>query len=329
MSNPKQRGKSQYVQENRNPLARSGPDAGADPGAAADPVAPPPDSEAPTQAHPARSSGLQMRQLPLGWILALVGSLCMLTVIVLLWNNDRRRQLAPQSATAQTSAPTPAAKDSQVLLGAALPVDQQAQPTEPTVAPTAAIPTVSAAPTAAPAVGAGFGGYYDSHGGLSILGAPLSEVLTVNGREIQWFERARAERWPEYAGTPYEVQLGRLGVEYTAGRQFSGQQFFVSQPDLRFFAETGHALGGAFLTFWGQNGGLDIFGLPISEEFDEVLPDGKAYRVQYFERARLELHPEAAGTPYEVQAGLLGTALYRNESRPTTIQPVPTPVPLP
>ncbi|NTW98125.1 MAG: hypothetical protein HGB28_06190, partial [Oscillochloris sp.] len=96
-----------------------------------------------------------------------------------------------------------------------------------------------------------------------------------------------------------------------------------------FFAETGHSLGGAFLTFWAQNGGIDVFGLPISEEFDEVLPDGRTYRAQYFERARLELHPEAGGSPYEVQSGLLGAALYRNDSRPNTIQPVPTAVPLP
>jgi len=28
--------------------------------------------------------------------------------------------------------------------------------------------------------------------------------------------------------------------------------------------------------------------------------------VQYFERARLELHPELAGTAYEIQLGQLG-----------------------
>lgn len=60
-----------------------------------------------------------------------------------------------------------------------------------------------------------------------------------------------------------------------------------------------------------------------------MLADGFAYRVQYFERARLEYHPQYAGTPYEVQLGLLGTALLRNEARPDTVQPVPTRVPLP
>jgi hypothetical protein len=268
-----------------------------------------------------------MNRSLLGWIIGLIGVLALLAILIMLWATGGLRLPGSQVAAAPTRelifAATPtAAEGSQVLLGESLPSAQQ-------VAPTTDIPAVGAAPGGSPAVGAAFGSYYDAHGGLRILGAPLSEVLTVNGREIQWFERARVERWPEYAGTPYEVQLGRLGVEYTAGRQFSNQQFFVGQPNMRFFAETGHALGGAFLTFWEQNGGLDVFGLPISEEFDEVLPDGKAYRVQYFERARLELHLEVADPLYQVQAGLLGTALYRNESRPETIQPVPTTVPLP
>ncbi len=37
--------------------------------------------------------------------------------------------------------------------------------------------------------------------------------------------------------------------------------------------------------------------------------------VQYFERARFELHPELAGTPYEVQLGHLGVAALEAEGR--------------
>lgn len=174
-----------------------------------------------------------------------------------------------------------------------------------------------------------FAAFYNDRGGVRLLGNPISAPIEVNGRAIQWFERARLEYWPELAGTPYEVQLGRLGAEYTTGRAFPTQSYFVSRPDLRFFPETGHAVGGRFLAFWEQNGGLPTFGLPISEEFDEVLPDGRTYRVQYFERARLEYHPELAGSPDEIQLGLLGAALYQNESRPSGIPPVPTQVPLP
>ncbi len=35
--------------------------------------------------------------------------------------------------------------------------------------------------------------------------------------------------------------------------------------------------------------------------------------MQYFERARLELHPELAGTPYAVQIGHLGVQVLQPE----------------
>jgi hypothetical protein len=191
------------------------------------------------------------------------------------------------------------------------------------------IPPVGSPPGFAPPVGAQFEGYYYTRGQERVFGRPLTAAEPVNGRMVQWFERARLEHWPEYAGTPYEVQLGLLGKEYTEGRPFSYQGYFVSNQGMRYFPETGYAVGGVFLRFYDEYGGLDIFGLPISEEFDEVLPDGRAYRVQYFQRARMEYHPEHMGTPDEVQLGLLGTALYRNEPRPSTTQPVPTEVPMP
>jgi hypothetical protein len=192
------------------------------------------------------------------------------------------------------------------------------------------------APTAIPGasfgqavVGPRFAGFYGQRDGLRLLGNPLGPPTFVNGREVQWFERARLEHWPEHAGTPYEVQLGRLGAEYTAGREFSRQTYFGSRPDLRYFPETGHGVGGVFLSFYDRYGGLDTFGYPISEEFDEVLADGRAYRVQYFERARLEYHADLAGTENEVQLGLLGSALYRQDPRPSGVQPAPTPLPMP
>jgi hypothetical protein len=193
----------------------------------------------------------------------------------------------------------------------------------------AGVPPVGALAYAPPEVSPRFAGYYEMMGGVRIFGLPLAAPEVVNGREVQWFERARLEHWPEFAGTPFEVQPGLIGREFTEGRSFARQTFFVGTPDLRFVPETGHGLGGRFLQFWESHGGTQVFGFPISEEFDEVLPDGRAYRVQYFERARMEYHPEFAGTPDEVQLGLLGLALYRGEPRPTTVQPVPTPVPLP
>jgi hypothetical protein len=54
-----------------------------------------------------------------------------------------------------------------------------------------------------------------------------------------------------------------------------------------------------------------MFGYPISKEFEERNPDtGEVYKVQYFERARFEWHPENQGTPYAVLLGRLGAQLY-------------------
>lgn len=178
-------------------------------------------------------------------------------------------------------------------------------------------------------VGPRFAEYYRANGGMRSFGMPLGDPIIVNGREIQWFERARLEYWPEFAGSAFEVQPGLLGIEYTSNRIFPRQEFFASRPDLQYFPETGQALGGAFLNYWQANGGLARFGWPISPEFEEAFPDGAVYQVQYFQRARLEYHPEFAGTPDEVMVGLLGTALLQRDARPQTVPPAPTAVPLP
>ena len=82
-----------------------------------------------------------------------------------------------------------------------------------------------------------------------------------------------------------------------------------------YFAQTGHSLSGAFLSYWRANGGLEIFGYPVSEEITEVsATDGRPYTVQYFERNRFELHPENAGTSFEVLLGLLGRDLTRGRT---------------
>ncbi|MFN8515759.1 MAG: hypothetical protein U0232_09985 [Thermomicrobiales bacterium] len=79
------------------------------------------------------------------------------------------------------------------------------------------------------------------------------------------------------------------------------------EPTQVYFRETGHYLGGEFLIYWKARGGLASYGYPISEELREVnQADGKEYTVQYFERARLEYHPENQGTEYVVLLGLMG-----------------------
>jgi spore germination protein len=92
---------------------------------------------------------------------------------------------------------------------------------------------------------------------------------------------------------------------------------FVSTRYVWYVRETGHSLQGAFLNYWNTHGGAAIFGYPLTEEFVEVSAiDGRAYTVQYFERNRFEYHPEARGTAYEVQLGLLGVQVLQNRFFP-------------
>ena len=85
----------------------------------------------------------------------------------------------------------------------------------------------------------------------------------------------------------------------------------VAQADSRTFTETGKTVQGKFLAYWNAHGGLSQIGLPVSDEMRDVSnTDGKTYTVQYFERAVLEMHPEYAGSPYEVLGSLLGVHYY-------------------
>ncbi|GIV96932.1 MAG: peptidase S8 [Herpetosiphonaceae bacterium] len=86
-----------------------------------------------------------------------------------------------------------------------------------------------------------------------------------------------------------------------------------ADPSIAYFPETGHTLRGAFKSFWEQNGGLEVFGFPISEEFSEQTAEG-TYIVQYFERERFEYHPENA-PPYHVLLGRLGDTVLLDQGR--------------
>jgi hypothetical protein len=67
-----------------------------------------------------------------------------------------------------------------------------------------------------------------------------------------------------------------------------------------------NCIEGRFREFWEQNGGLEVFGYPKSPAQNEVNRDtGQSYLTQWFERVRLEHHPENAA-PYDVLLGRLG-----------------------
>ncbi|MEZ4521212.1 MAG: L,D-transpeptidase family protein [Thermomicrobiales bacterium] len=148
-----------------------------------------------------------------------------------------------------------------------------------------------------------------NNGDFTIYGFPITDPVSENGRIVQYFERARLELWPENAEKhpDWVVQGTLLGIwkaqEVRDRRPFLPVVLEGYEPneDFYYFEETSHTLANGFKKYWDENGGVAVFGFPISEEFEEG-----GYNVQYFERARLEWHPENAGTEYEVLLGHLG-----------------------
>lgn len=86
-----------------------------------------------------------------------------------------------------------------------------------------------------------------------------------------------------------------------------------AQGDQRCFAETGFCISGRIREYWEQNGGLPVFGFPITPQREERV-EGKLLQVQWFERNRLELHPENA-RPYDVLIGRIGADRLAQQGR--------------
>lgn len=171
----------------------------------------------------------------------------------------------------------------------------------------ASLPTGRFFPQTGHWVSHGFLSYWTQFGGLPIFGYPLTEEFSEDGLTVQYFERARFEwhpgAWPER----YDVLLGLLG------RELASQQGLLDtapfQPVMAandqyttFFPQTGHRLAFGFRDYWNAHGGLPIFGYPISEEYRDP---ASGLIVQYFERQRLEYHPENP-PPWDVLGGRLG-----------------------
>ena len=157
---------------------------------------------------------------------------------------------------------------------------------------------------------------------MDSLGFPITPEITETqtsaagpvDRVVQYTQRARLELHPEFKGTPYEVLLGLLGNSLAEPRLTEGPfqpKPASAAPGTQWFEETQHNLAPPFLDYWTENGGLDVFGYPRSEQFlEQNHADGKLYTVQYFERNRIEYHPENQGTKYEFQLGLLGVEQF-------------------
>jgi len=166
-------------------------------------------------------------------------------------------------------------------------------------------------PTISSCISEPFKSFWEKNGGLAAFGYPLGKVMrvttSVGKLEVQEFERARLERHPENR-PPYDVELAVLGEEllHQQGRDWQASGPAQSKPGCIFFAETGHTLCDPFLSYFRSHGlqldnqrssfspaeNLALFGMPLTEPAMERGTDGKQFLTQWFQRTRIELHPE-------------------------------------
>jgi len=144
------------------------------------------------------------------------------------------------------------------------------------------------------------------------FGNSTSPMFTVvdTGVVGQYFSNAILEYHPEYSGTPYTVELTRVGVALAEARGLLQSPSFQplaadtqSDSNCWFVAATRHRLCAGFRNYWRSQGlelgdpgtsyreSLALFGYPISEEFTDPT-SGRT--VQYFERGIMEYDPVQA-----------------------------------
>jgi hypothetical protein len=176
----------------------------------------------------------------------------------------------------------------------------------------------------------GFRSFWQHSGGLPVFGYPLTEEFTQHDLTVQYLERQRLEYHPEHAGTPYEVELGRLGAEAVAVHVQTQTVDSPFQPlpadtpsdaTCQFYPQTGHRLCAGFNAYWQSHGlefgdpgvsareALALFGYPLSEEYTDPTT---GLTVQWFERARFEYHPNTP-EPYKVLLGRLGADVLADQ----------------
>ena len=172
-------------------------------------------------------------------------------------------------------------------------------------------------------LGGEFAAFWGRNGGLPVFGFALTEEFLQRSADtgadytVQFFERQRFEYHPENGGTPYIVELGRLGAEALAAQGRDWQALPKASPSTpHYFAATGQAIAPEFWEYWRTHGlelgdagvsereALALWGYPLTPPAYEPLPNGETLLVQWFERARFEYHPNNPA-PYRVLLGRL------------------------
>lgn len=160
---------------------------------------------------------------------------------------------------------------------------------------------------------------------MLVYGYPITDAFIdpVYGRQVQYFEKARFELYPD-AAPELRVRLTPLGKWlYTPGQV---RVIPKNAAGCRTFTETdgNYQVCLSFLDFFNTHGGLVQFGYPISN----VEIHGDTF-VQYFQKARFEWRPERPagqfvvvsdlGSIYFAQQALDKNFLRQRDNLPQTI----------
>jgi YVTN family beta-propeller protein len=156
-------------------------------------------------------------------------------------------------------------------------------------------------------LGGPFLAFWQRYGGLATFGEPRTEPFHERGSLVQYTDRFELEL------VGGQVDTFRLGYMLTSQRTIPRVAPVASTPTRLYFAGTGHTLSGRFLAYWRTHHGATLLGAPLSEVIMEDNGDGsgRRYPLQWFEKGRLEYHPELAGTRYALELGLLGVQVLQ------------------
>jgi len=152
--------------------------------------------------------------------------------------------------------------------------------------------------------------YYLSNQGPVRLGYPITEALTHEGWQVQYFQNARLEVHPENDPAYFITVgwLGQLNQRTQAPIHQSGQEQ-NDRLEYSYFPETGHTLQGDFWRYFRVNGDTVQFGRPISEPFlyhGQISQDFQSARFIWYpnlpSQARVQLEP--LGENYFLSSGL-------------------------
>ncbi len=133
-------------------------------------------------------------------------------------------------------------------------------------------------------VGVPFAGAWYAAGGASGLGRPISEMSSVSGRSVQYFEWARLE-----SDAKGQVTAQLMDNARGPGSPFAAVSQPASTKGLLYVPATGHVVSGGFLDTLKGLGGVEVAGAPLTEE---VVENGVT--VQYFAAAKLVYDASAA-----------------------------------